>query len=296
MVSHSLQPVFLPAWVTKEAGIFAQHGLDVDLQVIASTAGMAALVANQTQVAHVGGGEALAAAAGGADLVDVAGLAPVYPQAFVTIPKVPDAQTLKGGKVGVTNYGSSSDVATRVSLKKLGLDPDKDVTIVEVGNGSVIAAALDSGAIQAGVVQMADKIGLENRGFHTLVDLAGLRLPAVTVQMIVSRSYANSHKDVIQRYVDSLVEGIVREKKDKAFTIGVLKKYLKTDDDAAMALNYDYFAQNDVTPAYPFPKAADFADTKDVLAKRNPKVADYDVAKMVDTSYVQSAQDRHVGQ
>src|SRR5579884_2711144 len=74
VVSHSLQPVFLPVWVTKEAGIFGQHGLDVDLQVIPSNAGMAALVSNQTQVAHVGGGEALSAVVGGADLVDIAGL------------------------------------------------------------------------------------------------------------------------------------------------------------------------------------------------------------------------------
>ena len=53
---------------------------------------------------------------------------------------------LKGKKAGVTNYGTSSDIATRVSLKQLGLDADKDLTVVEVGNGSNVRAALEGGA------------------------------------------------------------------------------------------------------------------------------------------------------
>jgi NitT/TauT family transport system substrate-binding protein len=294
VVSMSLQPVFLPIWITKEGGLFAQNDINADLQVLASTSGMAALVSGQLQVASVGGSEALSAQANGADLQVLATLAPVYPQVLIAPASIQSPADLKGKKAGVTNYGTSSDIATRVSLKQLGLDPDKDLTVVEVGNGSNVRAALEGGAISAGVVQPSDLAVMQGKGYHVLVDLAAAKLPAVVVSVVTQRSFLNANRPLMQKYIDAVIQGIQKEKKDKPFTIGVLKKYLKSDDDEGMAANYDYFARDTVTPSLPFPHAENFDDVKAVLARTNPKVADYDVSKMIDASFVQSAADRHV--
>ncbi len=281
----------LPLWATKEGGFFDQNRLNVDLQNIASAQGIPALIAGQTQFAQVGGSETLSANAGGADLVVVAQLAGVYPFVLEVAPEINSVNDLKGKKVGVSSVGSSSDIATRVALKKMGLDPDKDVSILAVGSSTQRTAAMLAGSIQAGVSQPPDSLAVEAKGFHVLYDLASQHLPSANTSVVVTRAYLNANRDVVQRYVDSLVLGIKKLKADRAFGIQVLKKYFKSDDEKAMAATYDFYAVL-VTATQPFVKPEMFADSQATLGATNGKVKSYDVPKMLDPSFVQNAVNR----
>lgn len=282
----------LPLWSTKEGGFFEQNALEVgDLQNIASAQGVPALISGQIQVAQVGGSEVMSANAEGADLVVVAQLAGVYPFVLEVAADIKTVADLKGKKVGVSNIGSSSDIATRAALKKMGLDPDKDVSIIAVGSVSQRTAALLGGAIQAGVAQPPDSLALEEKGFHVLYDLASQKLPSANTSVVVTRQFMTANKAVVQRYVDALVLGIKKMKADRQFGIDVLKKYFKSTDDKAMAATYDFYAQL-VTATQPFPKPDMFADAQAILGAKSDKVKSYDVSKMLDTSFVQSAVDR----
>ena len=286
----------LTVWVAQEAGIFKANGLDVDLQYINGGAQTsAALLANQVQFAQFGGGEMLGAVAGGADLVAVAQLAPVYPYHLFVGKNIKTVADLKGKKVGVSNPGGSSDIATRDALKKLGLDPDKDVTIVAVGSHANRTAALLSGAIDAGVDDPPEDAELVKAGLTALVDLAGQKIPASNTGVIVQRSYLNANREIVQSYVDSIVQAVAYANKNKDFTIGVLKKYFKSTDTASMEIAYDFFLK-EVTPAYPFPGTDQLTTSVEILSKENPKVKTVDLNKVVDRSFVQSALDRKVGQ
>lgn len=282
----------LPLWSTKEGGFFEQNALEVgDLQNIASAQGVPALIANQVQVAQVGGSEVMSANAEGADLVVVAQLAGVYPFVLEVAADIKTNSDLKGKKVGVSSVGSSSDIATRAALKKMGLDPDKDVSIIAVGSAAQRTAALLAGSIQAGVSQPPDSIALEERGFHVLYDLASQKLPSANTSVVVTRSFMTANRAVVQRYVDALVLGIKKMKADRQFGIDVLKKYFKSTDDKAMAATYDFYAQL-VTATQPFAKPEMFADAQSILGAKSEKVKNYDVTKMLDASFVQSAVDR----
>ena len=283
----------LPIWVTYEAGIFQKHGLNVDMQYIASSTAIAALLSGQTQVSQGGGSEALSANVGGADLVDVATLVPVYPYVFMSVPSVNSISDLKGKKVGVSKSGSQSDIATRIALNKEGLNPDKDLTIIAVGSSSNRTAALKSGAIQGGLDQMPFSLELEKLGLHQLFDMASLKLPTVNNGTIVKRSWLETHKDVMQRYVDSLVEGVAKMKKDKAFAIGVLEKYLKVTDQQELATTWDYATKN-LFPSDPHATVGQFQDAVDILGAKNPKVKSYDLKQIVDDTFVKSAISRHL--
>jgi NitT/TauT family transport system substrate-binding protein len=153
----------LPEWMAYESGIFKQNGLDVKLDNIASSTGIPAVISGDVQIAHLGGSETLSAAAGGADLVILAITGPVYPFVFMAPAAITSTDQLKGKKLGVSNIGSSSDIATRVMLKNVGLDPEKDVSIVAVGSLQNRMAALLSGAIDGGVAQPPDQIALEDK-------------------------------------------------------------------------------------------------------------------------------------
>ena len=282
----------LPLWATKEGGFFDQNFIDTgDLQNIASAQGVPAVIANQIQFAQVGGSEVMSANAGGADLVVVAQLAGVYPFVLEVAASIKTVADLKGKKVGVSSVGSSSDIATRAALKKMGLDPDKDVTIVPVGSTSARTAALLGGAIDAGVAQPPDSIALEEKGFHVLYDLASQKLPSANTSVVVTRKFMTENKAVVQRYVDALVLGIKKMKADRDFGIATLKKYFKSTDDKAMGATYDFYAKL-VTATQPFARPEMFADAQTILGATNAAVKSYDVTKMLDTSLVQSAVDR----
>src|SRR5581483_2728413 len=123
-------------WLAIEGGFFQQKGLAVDLRLVDSAAGVPALLSGDVQIAEVGGSEVVSGIAGGADLVIIATCAPTYPYVMEVAGSIKGKDDLKGKTIGVSRFGSSSDTATRASLKKYGLDPDKDVTITQVGSAS----------------------------------------------------------------------------------------------------------------------------------------------------------------
>ncbi len=282
---------FLPLWIAADDGTLKQNGIDADLQFIASAQGVPALVSGQTQAAGIGGSEILSAAAGGAELAVIANVVPVYPHLFEVAPDIKTRTDLKGKKVGVSSIGSSSDIATRVLLKRIGLDPDKDVTIVAVGSVDARTAALVSGAIQGAVTLVPDTLLVEDKGFKPLYDLGALNLPASQTVVAVPRSLIASRRDVVQRLVDSIVAATVRMRKDRAFAVATLRKWLKSNDDRAMSATYEKYAVP-LIPVLPFPKVEQFRDSQETLGAKNEKVKAYDLTRLLDPSFVQSAADR----
>ncbi|MDE3193894.1 MAG: ABC transporter substrate-binding protein [Chloroflexota bacterium] len=285
----------LPLWATNEGGFFKQEGLNVGgLQQIDSSTGIAALLSGKVDIAQLGGSETMSAnaqAGGAGPLVVIGQLAGVYPFVLEVSKDIKTAADLKGKSIGVSSIGSSSDIATRVALRKLGLDPDKDVHIQAVGSTSSRISALLGGAIQGGVAQPPDTIKLEAGGFHVVYDLASQGLPSANTSVVTTRAFLQAHKDVVQRYVDAIVLGTKKLKADKAFGISVLEKYLKSTDQNAMGVTYDFYAGK-VTKSQPFSKPDMFADAQQVLGAKDAKVKAYDVTQMLDSEFVQSAVDR----
>lgn len=284
----------LPEWMALETEIFNQNGLDVTLDNIVSSTGIPALLSGQVQIAHLGGSESLSAAAAGGDLVVISITGPVYPFVFMAPASITSVDQMKGKKIGVSNMGSSSDIATRVMLKKVGLDSDKDVTIVAVGSLQNRMAALLNGAIDGGVAQPPDQLALQDKGFHVLYDLAAQKLPSVGDSIVVQRTWMNANHDVVQRYIDSIVQAIALSKKNKEQALPVLQKYLQNDDQRALGVTYDFFVGS-VTPSYPVVRADLFGDAIEQLSATNDKIKAFDLNTFVDNEFVQSAQDRKVG-
>lgn len=277
----------LPLWITLEAGIFRKNGLDVELKLVESSTGVAALTSGEVQMAAMGGSETMTASASGARFTVLATITPVYPYIFEAASSVQTVEDLRGKKVGVSRIGSSSDIATRVGLHRVGLD-EKDMTIVQVGSAAARTAAMVNGAIQGALVQPPDNTALEKRGFHPLFDLAALKLPAVNTCLVTTQAYLAGHRDVVQKITDSVIEGIGRERADKPFALEVMKKYFKSTDTEALGGAYEFHV-NEIVPALPYPRTENFQVAKDMLANVDPKLAAFDVNRMIDSSFVESA-------
>src|SRR5216117_1244083 len=190
---------FFPAYVAKESGIFDQNLLDVDLQLIASTTGLPALLSGQTQIAHIGGSEALTTTAGGGDVVVVANTGPVWPYQLYAAADIKTPADLKGKKVAIAGVGGTFDIGIRTMLPKLGLIPDTDVTVFSTGSTANATAALLSGNVAGTLSSPPDTLKLEAAGFHSLAKMADLNLPTAATTIVVTRAYVTANKAVVQR-------------------------------------------------------------------------------------------------
>ena len=190
--------------------------------------------------------------------------------------------------IAVRASGDATDIATRVLLKRQGLDPDKDVTILAVQQEGARMASLMAGQICCTVAQVQDRALLERNNFHMLFDMTTLGIANAQGVIATRRAYAKDHPDVIQHFIDALIESIARSKNDRAGSLPVLKAQLKLEDDAIAAATYDFFI-GQVVPNLPAPTAAQFADGISVLSRQNDKLKGFEVNPFIDTSYLDNA-------
>ncbi len=282
----------MPLWVAADGGYFQKNGLSVTQTTSSSNsaANIAALVAGQTQVVWTDGTGAVSARAGGAEISVVGTMHPAYGYLIEAAPDIKTPADLKGKKIAVSSLTGTDAVASILALNKLGLDWQKDVTLVPTGDNASRTAALIGGAVQATLQEPPGSIELEAKGFHSVADLTAMNLPSVNASLLVLNSYAAAHRDEVQKFVDSLVQANARIKADKAFTVATARKYFKTEDTHAMEVVYDFYAP--LTPVLPYPRAELFGPAIEQLGKQNPKVKDVDLNTVVDPSFVKSAADR----
>jgi NitT/TauT family transport system substrate-binding protein len=210
---------YWPLWVAKDYGIYAANGLDVDQRNIAASTVMAALLSGQVDVVVTGGSELLNGIANGADLVTVANLAPVITQRLEVGPNIKSKEDLVGKKLGISRFGSTTDTNTRDLLERIGLNPNRDVSYVQLDTAAGLLAGLIAGSIDGTLMSPPQTITAEKQGFHPLYELADFKLPATGQIVVMPRAYLSGHRPQAQAFVDSLLQGLTRIREDKPAAI-----------------------------------------------------------------------------
>ncbi|HEY3302117.1 MAG TPA: ABC transporter substrate-binding protein [Candidatus Binatia bacterium] len=217
----------LPLWVGKESGIFERNGLDV--QTIFFTGGstaILALVSGDVPITQVSGPGLVSSGLAGSDAVFVAGGMTSLNYVLMGKPGVTSAEQLKGGTVAISRFGSATDTIARFALKKIGLTPGKDVTIVQVGSGPDRLGAALTGRVTASVINPPSSFQAEKKGMAVIADVAKLGLSFQHTAPATTRKYIKEHQDIVRRYVKGHVEAVHRMWTDKETTIKVLGKYM----------------------------------------------------------------------
>jgi ABC-type nitrate/sulfonate/bicarbonate transport system substrate-binding protein len=290
MAFTSMSSVMCPPWIARSAGIFNKHGLDVE--VIATPTGvegMNALIAGELQFLQISGGTTASAALGGADVMVVGTTLDALVQQLIARPEIEKPEQLKGKTVGITRFGTSIDVGARLALKHFGLLPDKDVAIVQVGGMESMVAALQANRIQAGILSYPAITQALKLGHHPLLDVPSLGIPYAFTGMTTRGRLIKDDPDLVRRYMMAQTEAIARAKRDKAFTLSVMSKYLRTTNSAALAESYDIDVQKYML-RMPLTTADAMKSVLDDLAGRIPKAKDADPRKFFDDSFVRQMQ------
>ena len=229
-------------YIAEDKRLYQKYGLDTDLIFISSsTTNVSALVAGYVKIGNISGGAIANAAVGGADLVCVGSFINTLPYELVVHESIKSPQALKGKSVGISRVGSASDVAARVFLKALGLEPDKDVAILQVGGSPERAAAFRTGRITGftsppGTVQLAK--GMPHR---ILIGMGDLQkpYPFPYVCVTTTKSYLATNRSIVKRIMMALIDATHFFKTQKEESKKIFAKYSRQNNEAYLEAGYE---------------------------------------------------------
>src|ERR1043166_2918170 len=231
-----------PAWIAKDRGLFEKYGLDVQLLFIRSSSiGVPALVSGAVAMAVMGGAAAVRANLAGSDTILVGSLKKTPTLPFVIAnKKITRIEELKGKTIGVGRFGGSTDFVTRLALKRLGLDPEKDVILRQIGNTPDRTAALQAGSIAATVLNPEEKYLAEKFGVNILYDLRKLNLEFLNSDIVTTRAFIKKDEETYRNVMKALVDAIHFLRTDKRRSMESMAKYMRSEDPKVIEIGYDF--------------------------------------------------------
>lgn len=228
-------------YVARDAGLYKKNGLDVDLIFIPSTTtSVASLLAGDVPVGNASGGGVAAAVVAGADLVIVGCYLNTLPYELVVSESVKSAEGLRGKSIGISRVGSASDVAARALVRGLGLEPDKDVPILQVGGAPERAAAFRTGRIAGfpsppGIIHLAK--GMPHRVLISTADFQK-RFEFPFICATTTKSYLSRQRDTVKKVLMALIEATQFFKTHKEESKKILAKYSRQNNEAYLENSY----------------------------------------------------------
>ena len=269
-----------PLWLAKDEGIFAKHGLEADLVTVRSAPlQVTALVSNEVQFVRGRVSSMLTAAAQGAKLKILLSLfAERASYDFLVSPSIQNPRDLRGKKIGVQDFSGLLWTLTMLSLRELGLDPQRDnISIQAIGDSTVIAQSLATGIIDAAALDKLQSVRLQGLGVKVLLDLNRIAFPSSP--FMSADSFIQKNPQTVESFIKALIEAstIMRAQKERG--LAVLQKHIKTDRQLA-EIGYKNLLE-DLT-AYTFVSVQGLKTVQDIIALRDPKIAKYNVEDLLD--------------
>ncbi|MDP2604799.1 MAG: ABC transporter substrate-binding protein [Deltaproteobacteria bacterium] len=277
--------------IAQQTGIFKKHGLDPTLILTAGgSLGFQAMMGGDVAMVMADGSAAVNSNLAGADVVIIASLLNTFPYSLISVPEIKKVDQLVGGKVAISRFGSATDMSVRMSLAKVGLNPDKDVTILQIGTQTQRFAALQSKNVQATIITPPFTLTARKLGYNTLIDMAQLNIPFELTALLTRKSFIKAQRDTVASVVAALADAVHYYKREKEPTIKILSKYLQTTDREALEETYKEIALK-VLPEKLYPTLPGIQTILDEMAPRNPKAKNSKPEDFVDMSFVKKLDD-----
>jgi ABC-type nitrate/sulfonate/bicarbonate transport system substrate-binding protein len=275
-----------PLWVAQEKGLFSKQGLTVESIFFgAGPPAMQALVAGDLDIVVTSAPNVVNPRLGGADMVMILSIIPTFIDHIISAPSITSAEQLKGKTGSVNRAGSISDMGMRLSLKRLGIDPERDVKIVSAGGNPERLASISKGITQFTIMNEPFIKEAERLGFRDLVNMATLKIPLHGNGVVTREAIIKAKRPLVTRFARAITEAIHWVKADKEGTKAVIGKYTKLTDPEGLERTYRNYTS--VLLDVPYPDPAGMKTLLDDMAPKNPKAAAADPKSFVDPSFVQ---------
>jgi NitT/TauT family transport system substrate-binding protein len=275
-----------PLWVAQEKGFLAKQGLLVESIFFgAGPPAMQALVAGDLDIVVTSAPNVVNPRLGGADTVMILSIIPTFIDHIISAPSITSPEQLRGKIGSVNRFGSISEMGLRLSLKRLGIDPDKDVRIVPAGGNPERLAAISKGISQFTIMNEPFIKEAERLGFRDLVNMATLKIPLHGNGVVTREAIIKAKRPMVAKFARAVTEAIHYVKNDKEGTKTIIGKYTKLTDPEGLERTYRNYSA--VLLDVPYADPAGIKTLLDDMAPRNPKAAAADPRTFVDPSFVQ---------
>ena len=275
-----------PYWVIKDAGFAKQEGLDVDLIYIASSSTMAqAQLAGNVALSTANSQVVVDVGLQGGDLLAIGAVINEVAFYVMAPPEIKSVRDLKGKPVGVTRFGASTDFAIRKLLEKYGLQPIRDVPIIQIGGLPEIAAALSKRAIYAAPMSYPLAYVAEQSGMRILANLAKEDIPFMHVGITTSRRFVKERRAQAKAFLRAYGRAVRFMYTNKEDFKRIITHYSGIKDPGMLdgSVQYAY----DFVEKIPLVKREAFQVTLDESVNKRPEAKQAKPDRFYDNSLVQ---------
>jgi NitT/TauT family transport system substrate-binding protein len=278
----------LSLWVAKDAGYFDEQGLDVRMLLIrGGSLAVQLLVTGQSPIGLIGGtSAAYAYLQGNKDVVVISRLQNVMAYTLGAKPEIQKPEDIKGKKLAVSRFGSTSDFVAEYALKHLGLKKT-DVTMIQIGLESDRLLAMQRGDVSLSVFSPIITPVVKKAGMRILLDLEELKVPYLLTGHGTTRSFLEKNRSLVVKFMKASILAIKRIKNDRPFAEKVLAKYVRTSDLESVRTALEHQAK--ILPDLPYPLEDGIKTILEDLARSSPEARNIVPSALIDTSVVRDA-------
>ncbi len=268
-------------WITKEGRLFEKNGLDVEVLYLESALVQRALIAGNIAFGEMTGSLMSAPKLQGADLVMVESFLNHLLYRLIVRPEIKTVADLKNKRVGVSRFGAGADRATRLLLSKLGFNPEKDLTLIQVGGAPTRLAALIANSIDATIVEPPDHKKAQDAGMRVLANMEEMNVPFQHTGLVTTRAQLAKAPDISRRVIKAFVEGIYLATTNAEISKQAFRRYIRLQQDREQEEALQVLRS--FLPRKPYPTLDGFKAVFAELAEQIPAAKSADPKDFIDT-------------
>jgi NitT/TauT family transport system substrate-binding protein len=271
--------------IGKDRGLFAKYGLTAEtIYIPGGSTNVQVLMSGDLDLSQLSGAPGVAANLQGADIVYFAGLLDKLNYQVIVRPEIKSVEQLKGKKFGVSRFGSSADFGMRAMLKRLGIDPVKEATILQIGDEPSRIAAIKSGNIDGTVANAPFGIEAERLKLNVIADSVKMDIPFFNTGLLGSKRFLDRQEAKVMNFLRAYLESIKILKTERDYSIKALAQFTRVQNLKAVAEGYDYFVKQ-LEPV-PYPSVTAMQAVIDQIAETNLKARGVDAKNYVNDRYL----------
>ena len=229
VASNSL--AFLVPFIAKDRGLYLKNGVEVELIQMRPNVAMAALLSGDIDYVELIGSIVRSAAKGlPVRAISTSIKAPFF--SLVAKNKYKSIKDLRGAIIGLTSIGGTNYISTRLMLRQLGVDPDKDVKLIAIGDEKLVVDAFKIGRVDCVVIAPPFSVQLKREGFSLLAQTAQyVTIPFSGLGATIDR--IKSNRPQIKKLLKAEIEALRLIHGDATGTTEVIRKRFNMDDGLA---------------------------------------------------------------
>jgi NitT/TauT family transport system substrate-binding protein len=252
----NLRGAKVPVPLGVDDGIFARFGIELKMVPVSpGTLGVPKLLAGEIDL-FLGNSEPVVRAIA-VEKKNLAVIAHLGSEGFMLFSRrgIARIEELRGKKIGSSLDGASVDRSTKKALRKVGLDPEKDVTIVYTGfqNSFDRLKVLAKGEVDATVAgsDALPELGKDIDKVHPLLDLLEIGIAVSGADISAERNFIGKNREALRRFISGLEESVRLARSRPDLVRRTYEKHLKLSNATLDWMVKDYMSAK--LPARPTP-------------------------------------------